>query len=184
MNIQDFQHRTKFRLWFDKDKRWIHGPHERNDLDGVNLFGETIILGAFMDGISIEDLNDCVSLQFTGIRDKNGKDIFEGDIVAATVNQAYGHWGENLPPNWITRHFVVIYDETQASYQSRYIDWFRTCAGSDDGKPVGGLLSQRTASQEWEVIGNVFDNPELLSLPDKTEYPKKCKESTVNTEEI
>ena len=57
----------KFRVWNNETKAWIYGPGQE-----VNLFGEIIFLA---------DLNDCVALQFTGLLDKNKKEIYEGDRI-------------------------------------------------------------------------------------------------------
>lgn len=75
-----YNREIKFRVWNDKTKKWVHGPHEDSSLDGVNLFGETILLGDFMN-VPLKDLNDCIPLQYTGMQDKNGKEIFEGDLL-------------------------------------------------------------------------------------------------------
>ncbi len=131
------QNRTiKFRIWNNKSKSWIHGPHERSSLDGVNLFGETILLGGFMDGISLDNLNDCVALQFTGVEDENGKEIFEGDIIKICIDDS----PEN--PEW---------DLVEVKYFDSAF-WA--------GNPDSPLYEEA----DWcEVIGNIFDNPELIN---------------------
>lgn len=73
-------------------------------------------------------------MQFTGLLDKNGKEIYEGDVVKRKVGGSY------------TKEMVahVVYDDRFAMY------FLQTPAG---GHEVTGSL---------EVIGNVFENPELL----------------------
>lgn len=125
----------KFRIWNNKTKQWIHGPHERADMDGVNLFGETILLGELLNGVSIEDLNEVIALQFTGLLDKNGRQIFEGDIMT----------GRNKP-------ILVYYDPPEFRFKYENND--------------GGFVSHYIVGWgdfEGEIIGNIFDNPELLN---------------------
>lgn len=81
--------------------------------------------------------------QFTGLHDKNGKEIYEGDIIRGNC----GH-GE-------VRHLISFYDMT-ASFVAEIL-------------PDNDINDYCTASQIWilkyskEVVGNIHDNPELLN---------------------
>jgi uncharacterized phage protein (TIGR01671 family) len=134
----------KFRIWNRKTKSWLHGPHERSDLDGVNLFGETILLGCLLDGVSIEDLNELEALQFTGICDAIGKQIFEGDILEFDYGASCGVG-------------KVVYFMQGFYIESRH----------------GALFQDTTLTmQHSKVIGNIFENPELLNKQTKVKIPE------------
>lgn len=72
-------------------------------------------------------------MQFTGLTDKNGKEIYEGDILG------------NDPPG--TRTGIVIFEEGKFTIQ---------------GKSKEDRFDFRKG---LEVIGNVYENPELLNKP-------------------
>lgn len=88
----------------------------------------------FMEEYVIDSLNCGVFIvdQFTGLCDKNGKDIYEGDIVRSK------HIDEYYDERKVTEKIEVI--ETLNNYVERLI-WV----------PTSG-----------EVIGNIHENPELL----------------------
>ena len=73
--------------------------------------------------------------QFTGLHDKNGKEIYEGDIVRTLVSRL------NATKNKKYRNFVIRYDAPHF--------W-------------NGYDSILMRPMYMEVIGNIHDNPELL----------------------
>ena len=79
--------------------------------------------------------------EYTGLPDKNGKKIFEGDIVKHYNNSDKGF-----------DIGVLYWDET-------FSQWKRTSIGNFHHSSFTYSISR---SCEYEVIGNIHDNPELL----------------------
>jgi uncharacterized phage protein (TIGR01671 family) len=139
----------KFRVWNKKTNNWVEGcgKSDDNSLDGVNLFGETILLGGFMCGVSVGDLNDCVALQYTGLNDRNGKNIYEGDICISRRDYNESQGGQ-------------IEDDigkVTFEYGCFYLDNLTI------NEFITDELSASSGSCDLEVIGNIFETPELLT---------------------
>ena len=129
----------KFRVWHNKDKYWVHPPSQE-----VNLFGEMILLGGFMP-VKVEELNDCIPLQFTGLTDKNKKEIYAGDICKYHGNtysamkypeeECEIYWADTTNNcGWMIRHKAGLFN------------W---------------SINKKFAKESLLVIGNIYENPEL-----------------------
>lgn len=90
--------------------------------------------------------------QYTGLTDKNGRKIFEGDIIT------YQHDNDDCPfPN----------KDTKRRVGRVYFQEFRSCFAVAEGRNGSDRINQDLFKyvqngNRVEVIGNIFDNPELL----------------------
>jgi uncharacterized phage protein (TIGR01671 family) len=84
----------------------------------------------------------CIYMQFTGLFDKNGKEIYEGDIVVAPNYYYQPDDGSN--PNVLSK----------VEYKN---GGFRTPDIS-----FTEVLDEKECEEVYEVIGNIYQNPELL----------------------
>lgn len=147
----------KFRAWDNKKKEWLMG-YEMPNLGGFSLFGECVLLGEWSgildkflfgrDGYSPDDL---VVMQFTGLKDKNGKEIYEGDIVSGFIDTLHGHWAMTGSVFFDHSGFrlKVIDGDPNREARVNFFDFI-----GSDGSVFEGM----------KVIGNIYKNPELLKV--------------------
>ncbi len=83
--------------------------------------------------------------QFTGFHDRNGKVIYEGDIIDV-----------HIPCNSIGKE----------EHRTRVVVWNEKCARFEFQDKRGNCIADSVGAKYnvvyYEVVGNVFDNPELL----------------------
>ncbi len=100
--------------------------------------GTDLNLGTPIEKIQVEVVPETVC-QYTGLQDKSGK-RFEGDIFQASD-------GDYI------RRYIITWNEDA-------LEWSAECVGDSDGT----LPLSEFRVGEIEVIGNIFDNPELLEV--------------------
>lgn len=91
--------------------------------------------------------------QYTGLQDKNGVKIFEGDILEITIFRTYEDHHRRVATIWRTA--VEYYD---GAFTIK--DHGETYPLSEYIYPGGACVYQ----SEFEVIGNIYDNPDLLKV--------------------
>lgn len=134
---------VKFRAW-DKTNKQMHylGELERATL---TLGGDELVLITHNDHYidSSEPLSDVVLMQFTGLTDKNGREVFEDDIVRGDQHDvAVVEWQDNI--------------DTDRDW--RYASGF----SFDLLETIHVMISgDKTQLLNVEVIGNVREHPEM-----------------------
>ena len=119
------------------DGQWIKGTVLFHDVDAATIFNQHPADGS-LQGFEVDPSTIC---QCTGLRDRNGKLIWENDIVA--------YWDTYSTENgW-----------AEADCDGK---------GGWDDETLSFQVTNRLSSESYEVldecsvIGNIFDNPELL----------------------
>jgi uncharacterized phage protein (TIGR01671 family) len=106
------------------------------DKEASRMFYLDDIVEILTDALDAEEhwlkCTDHALMQYTGLKDKNGQEIYEGDIVR------YNYWGH------FHQNILVEYQEV---------------AGSDDmGTDMIGFMDVSSG----EIIGNIYENPDLI----------------------
>ncbi len=116
----------KFRVWDETNKKWLDG----------HLLNVSCFWGSVHRNGSAGTINGVLLEQFTGLHDKNGKEIYEGDIV-------------EYPTDYFTMSKQgVIYSE------GHFIPLVRVEHGYN--------AIDNYCANDFEIIGNIHENPELL----------------------
>lgn len=98
-------------------------------LTDFNMLGDDEYSGSIID--------DAILMQSTGLKDKNGQEIFEGDVVRV-----------------LDSLYTVFYDNERASYRLK----------PHDNRWTVDYMSNFSHGGNFEVKGNIYENPELLEV--------------------
>ena len=125
----------RFRAWIKKEKCFA---------DGVKAVFPTLCeVGLYWRGawgVEKFSLDDVILMQSTGLKDKNGKEIFEGDVA---VMDGWRRQGVTFGTQEVEEEFGSV----------RIYRGFNLYLG-------GGYPN--AVMSEFEVIGNIYENPELM----------------------
>jgi len=131
----------KFRAWDEKNKKI-------SIVEKINF-----LTGEIDTELCLDNENELIIMQFTGLLDKNGKEIYEGDIVSTSFWYHGSEKTEFIEKPLIGQ--VQYWGECHGSYNlldktggSIPIEW--ACHKNDGWKIYG------------EIIGNIYENPTLL----------------------
>lgn len=127
----------KFRVWDNGlMKKFVRIPfylncegyvYKDNDPHGVDMSGKR----------SVSPMQNVIAMQFTGLKDKNGKEVYEGDLIT------WPHLN-NLET------CEVYYNESEFAFVARPIN--------------KNIELESWLDSTCKVIGNVFENPDLINL--------------------
>lgn len=114
----------KFRAWDKLNK-------EMFNVESINFQERRV----YRDVVSYRDFNDIELMQYIGLEDKNGKEIYEGDIV-------FESFGEN--------YYKIIFEN--GSFRAEFKGDFEEYS----------LDLIDVVAQGCEVVGNIYENHELI----------------------
>jgi hypothetical protein len=136
----------KFRVYLDKMYYQNEYNEYNTNLVGIDFFNKTVTFAAYTDGEEVDNLEkysfdendflykkDLKIMQYSGLKDKNNKEIYEGDIV--TLHNS---------------RYKVIFNMEQARFVLR------------DDKFEMEIPFTNNNNERMEIIGNIYENPELM----------------------
>ena len=124
----------KFRAWDLKTKKM-------HTAENINFCGRKTVTVQY-NPVKKICLDSAILMQYTGVKDKNGVEIYDGDII-------------HFPYDWFGdsgKDFIVRWNESCCAFVREPIS----------GSRMWGHASREILSM-CEVVGNIYENPELVS---------------------
>ena len=135
----------KFRIYLDKMYYQDEYIEYNTNLIGIDFLNKTVTFAAYTDGEGVDNLEkysfdendilykkDLKIMQYTGLKDKNGKEIYEGDIF---------HIGSKK----------ILY----------VVEWI-DCGLKGKQIRNGSWIGLDFWKKDIEILGNIYENPELM----------------------
>ncbi|MFR1315354.1 MAG: YopX family protein [Clostridium perfringens] len=139
----------KFRIYDTDEKEMFY----QEDIDYIDFFTGIVFIRE-EDGYDylIDSRSDGKLMQYTGLKDKNGKEIYEGDILRCKC---------------LKKCKLDSCAEKVIQYKNSLIEWWESRCNlgyrlrDSKGKTMM-IKPTHLNTMEVEVIGNIYENPELL----------------------
>lgn len=124
-----YERKLKFRAWDKKINKMFYSDDCFFSFINGNLIER--------DGENGSDKDSQIVMQYTGLKDNDGKEIYESDILE------YKHTGEIVIVDWHNEIGCYIFDNENEIERDVYI-------------------GDMSLSNEYKIIGNKYENPELM----------------------
>nr|UVY31588.1 MAG: YopX protein [Bacteriophage sp.] len=127
----------RYRAWDKEFKEMVQ-------VDAL-VFEEQLIKATYKNGNVVkEDLKNYVLMQSTGLTDKNGKEIFEGDILSIETDEE--NVKVKIEVSWDSKHALFVFESKKYNEKEALGELFE-----DNPYP-------------FKIIGNVWEDPELAEV--------------------
>lgn len=140
--------KISFRAWYPENKKMY-------EVAKVDMWGDpdqaTCDLAAVDEELFDIYLNEVEIMQYIGVKDKYGREICEGDIIQTYFSFSPGDAGYGVSQ----KPFVVKWEQGRSgfrAYKPNTKDWHL----------LDTIDFFEMQSEIYEIIGNVYENPELL----------------------
>lgn len=128
----------KFRVWNEKTESFIDYGDLMLDLKNGKVYSGDVGIPEY----TIDVTNQVILMQYTGCRDKNGIEIYEGDVIKDKYDKTW-------LVQWYVGAFVITNKIPDSDGQESTYSYFNNLSNHHF---------------YFEVIGNMWENPELLEV--------------------